>query len=85
MMIRYAVKIVNAGDFKAYAKTHVHLPLVDVREDARFEPVPDEIVPLIVDYGIHRRTPQKRYTPSSRARPTASATDGCDSRYAYNR
>ena len=49
----YLQKIVNAGGIKAYAKAHrQQLATMFVRTRC-FQPVPDEIVPLIVDYGFH--------------------------------
>ena len=50
---QYLKKIVNAGDFQAYAKAHrQQLAKMFVRTRC-FQPVPDDIVPLIVDCGFH--------------------------------
>ena len=49
----YLQKIVNAGDFKAYAKTHRQKLVTMFVRTRCFQRVPDEIVPLIVDYGFH--------------------------------
>ena len=49
----YLQKIVNAGGIKAYAKAHrQQLATMFVRTRC-FPRVPDEIVPLIVDYVFH--------------------------------
>ena len=49
----YLQKIVNAGGIKAYAKAHrQQLATMFVRTRC-FQPVPDDIVPLIVDYVFH--------------------------------
>ena len=43
----------EAGGFKAYAKTHRQKLVAMFVRTRCFQPVPDEIVPLIVDYGFH--------------------------------
>ena len=49
----YIVKIMEAGGFKAYAKAHRQKLVAMFVRTRCFQPVPDEIVPLIVDYGFH--------------------------------
>ena len=49
----YLRKIVNAGGFKAYAKAHRQQLVTMFVRTRCFQRVPDEIVPLIVDYGCH--------------------------------
>ena len=49
----YLQKIANAGGFKAYAKTHRQKLVAMFVRTRCFQPVPDDIVPLIVDYGFH--------------------------------
>ena len=53
LMREYLQKILKAGDFKAYAKAHRHQLVAMFVRTRCFQPVPDEIVPLIVDYGFH--------------------------------
>ena len=49
----YIVKVMQADGFKAYAKAH-RQKLVAMFERTRcFQPLPDDIVPLIVDCGFH--------------------------------
>ena len=43
----------KAGDFKAHAKTHRQKLVAMFVRTRCFQRVPDEIVPLIVDYGFH--------------------------------
>ena len=50
---RYLQKIVNAGNFKAYAKAHRQQLVTMFVRTRCFPRVPDDIVPLIVDYGFH--------------------------------
>ena len=50
---QYLQKILKAGDFKAYAKTHRQKLVAMFVRTRCFQPVPDDIVPLIVDYGFH--------------------------------
>ena len=52
-MREYLQKILKAGDFKAYAKTHRQKLVTMFVRTRCFQRVPDEIVPLIVDYGFH--------------------------------
>ena len=49
----YLQKIANAGGFKAYAKAHRQKLVTMFVRTRCFPRVPDEIVPLIVDYGFH--------------------------------
>ena len=49
----YIVKIMEAGGFKAYAKAHRQQLVTMFVRTRCFQPVPDDIVPLIVDYGFH--------------------------------
>ena len=49
----YLRKIVNAGGFKAYAKAHRQKLVAMFARTRCFQPVPDDIVPLIVEYGFH--------------------------------
>ena len=49
----YLMKIVNAGGFKAYAKAHRQQLVTMFVRTRCFQRVPDEIIPLIVDYGFH--------------------------------
>ena len=49
----YLKKIVKAGNFKAYAKAHRQQLVTMFVRTRCFQRVPDEIVPLIVDYGCH--------------------------------
>ena len=49
----YLQKIANAGGFKAYAKAHRQKLVAMFVRTRCFQRVPDEIVPLIVDYGFH--------------------------------
>ena len=49
----YIVKVMNAGGFKAYAKAHRQRLVAMFVRTRCFQPVPDDIVPLIVDYGFH--------------------------------
>ena len=49
----YVVKVMTAGGFKAYAKAHRQKLVAMFVRTRCFQPVPDEIVPLIVDYGFH--------------------------------
>ena len=49
----FIVKIMEAGGFKAYAKAHRQKLVAMFVRTRCFQPVPDEIVPLIVDYGFH--------------------------------
>ena len=53
LMRQYLQKILEAGNFKAYAKTHRQQLVAMFVRTRCFQPVPDEIVPLIVDYGFH--------------------------------
>ena len=50
---QYLQKILKAGGFKAHAKTHRQKLVAMFVRTRCFQPVPDEIVPLIVDYGFH--------------------------------
>ena len=43
----------KGGGFKAYAKAHRQKLVAMFKRTRCFQPVPDEIVPLIVDYGFH--------------------------------
>ena len=43
----------QADGFKAYAKAHRHQLVAMFVRTRCFQPVPDEIVPLIVDYSFH--------------------------------
>ena len=43
----------QADGFKAYAKAHRQKLVAMFVRTRCFQPVPDEIVPLIVDYGCH--------------------------------
>ena len=49
----YLQKILKAGGFKAHAKAHRQKLVTMFVRTRCFQPVPDEIVPLIVDYGFH--------------------------------
>ena len=49
----YIVKVMKGGGFKAYAKAHRQKLVAMFVRTRCFQPVPDEIVPLIVDYGFH--------------------------------
>ena len=49
----YIVKVMEAGGFKAYAKAHRQKLVAMFVRTRCFPRVPDEIVPLIVDYGFH--------------------------------
>ena len=49
----YVVKVMTAGGFKAYAKAHRQKLVTMFVRTRCFQRVPDEIVPLIVDYGFH--------------------------------
>ena len=46
-------KILESGNFKAYAKAHRQQLVTMFVRTRCFQPVPDDIVPLIVDYGFH--------------------------------
>ena len=50
---QYLQKILKAGGFKAHAKTHRQKLVATFVRTRCFQRVPDEIVPLIVDYGFH--------------------------------
>ena len=50
---QYLEKILKAGNFKAYAKAHRQKLVAMFVRTRCFQPVPDDIVPLIVDYGFH--------------------------------
>ena len=50
---QYLQKILKAGGFKAPAKTHRQKLVAMFVRTRCFQRVPDEIVPLIVDYGFH--------------------------------
>ena len=43
----------EAGGFKAYAKAHRQKLVAMFVRTRCFQPVPDDIVPLIVDCGFH--------------------------------
>ena len=49
----YIVKVMQADGFKAYAKAHRQKLVAMFVRTRCFQPVPDEIVPLIVDYSFH--------------------------------
>ena len=49
----YLRMIEAAGGFKAYAKAHRQQLVTMFVRTRCFQPVPDDIVPLIVDYGFH--------------------------------
>ena len=49
----YIVKVMKTGNFKAYAKAHRQQLVTMFVRTRCFQRVPDEIVPLIVDYGCH--------------------------------
>ena len=49
----YLEKIVKAGGFKAYEKAHRQKLVTMFVRTRCFQRVPDEIVPLIVEYGFH--------------------------------
>ena len=49
----YLQKILKADGFKAYAKAHRQKLVTMFVRTRCFQRVPDEIVPLIVDYGFH--------------------------------
>ena len=49
----YIVKVMQADGFKAYAKAHRQKLVAMFVRTRCFQPVPDDIVPLIVDYGFH--------------------------------
>ena len=53
VMRRYLKKILEAGDFKTYAKAHRQKLVTMFVRTRCFQRVPDEIAPLIVDYGFH--------------------------------
>jgi hypothetical protein len=53
VMRQYLEKIMKAGDFQAYAKAHRQQLVTMFVRTRCFPRVPDEIVPLIVDYGFH--------------------------------
>ena len=49
----YLEKVAKAGGFKAYVKAHRQQLVTMFVRTRCFQQVPDEIVPLIVDYGFH--------------------------------
>jgi hypothetical protein len=49
----YIVKVMEAGGFKAYAKTHRQKLVTMFVRTRCFQPVPDDTVPLIVECGFH--------------------------------
>jgi len=49
----YIVKVMKTGNFKAYAKAHRQQLVAMFVRTRCFQRVPDEIAPLIVDYGFN--------------------------------
>ena len=49
----YIVKVMQADGFKAYAKAHRQKLVAMFVRTRCFQPVPNDIVPLIVDYSFH--------------------------------
>ena len=49
----YIVKVMKGGGFKAYAKAHRQKLVAMFKRTRCFQPVPDDIIPLIVDFGFH--------------------------------
>ena len=49
----YIVKVMQADGFKPYAKVHRQKLVAMFVRTRCFQPVPNDIVPLIVDYGFH--------------------------------